>query len=73
MNAPPLTRRQVVILRYLADGKTEREIAPLVALSYSRTRHDLAAARNSLGARTATQAVATALTRGLLRRQPNER
>ena len=62
----PLSDREMQILLHLADGKSNGEIGALLFLAPDTVRTYVRRAINKLGARTRTQAVATALRRGLI-------
>jgi DNA-binding NarL/FixJ family response regulator len=64
--AAPVTERSLQVLGSLADGLHDREIAILLGISTSSVRKHIASAQARLGARTRTQAVATAARVGLL-------
>jgi DNA-binding NarL/FixJ family response regulator len=62
----PVTERSLEVLGSLADGLHDREIASRLGISTSAVRKHIASAQARLGARTRTQAVATAARTGLL-------
>jgi DNA-binding NarL/FixJ family response regulator len=62
----PLTERSLEVLRLLAEGLHDHEIALRLGISTSSVRKHIAGAQSRLGARTRTQAVATAARGGLL-------
>jgi DNA-binding NarL/FixJ family response regulator len=64
--AAPVTERSLEVLGSLADGLHDHEIAVLLGISTSSVRKHIASAQTRLGARTRTQAVATAARVGLL-------
>jgi DNA-binding NarL/FixJ family response regulator len=64
--AAPVTERSLEVLGSLADGLHDNEIATLLGISTSSVRKHIASAQSRLGARTRTQAVATAARAGLL-------
>lgn len=61
-----LTRREVECLKWAADGKSEWEIAQILGVSEHTVDRHMANARRKLGARTRTQAIATAMRLGLM-------
>lgn len=61
-----LTARCLEVLRLLAAGLHDREIADRLGISTSSVRKHICGAEERLGARTRTQAVAVAVQRGLL-------
>ena len=62
----PVTERSLEVLGSLADGLHDHEIATRLGISTSSVRKHIASAQARLGARTRTQAVATAARAGLL-------
>jgi two-component system NarL family response regulator len=62
----PLSEDELACLRLLAAGKTYLEIAPLLQWPESRVRDCLRRTRQKLGARNQTDAVVTALRRGIV-------
>jgi two-component system NarL family response regulator len=64
--AVPLTEDELACLRLLAAGKTYPEIAPLLQRPQSQVRDCLRRTRQKLGARNQTDAVVTALRRGIV-------
>ena len=62
----PLTEDELACLRLLAAGKTSLEIAPLLQWPESYGRDCLRRTRQKLGARNQTDAVVTALRRGIV-------
>lgn len=64
---PPLSRRQAEVLELVADGLTNRQVAEVLGISVETVKTHLRWAHIQLGSRTRTQAVAIALTRGLIR------
>jgi DNA-binding CsgD family transcriptional regulator len=62
----PLTGRERECLLWAASGKTAWETAMILTISESAVKKHLASAADKLGARTRTQAVATALQRGII-------
>lgn len=65
-DAPALTERERDCLAFVADGRTDWEIAALLGISESTTRFHLNNARRKLGAVNRAQAVARLAARGLL-------
>ncbi len=68
--AEPLTAREREVLRHLAAGRTNREIASAMAFSVSTVRAATMAIYRKLAANGRTAAVARALQLGLLERVP---
>ncbi|MEM9912091.1 MAG: helix-turn-helix transcriptional regulator [Pseudomonadota bacterium] len=64
---PMITNRESKILIQLAKGMTPQEIAEEEGRALPTIRHQIASARNRLGARSAAHAVALALQLGLIR------
>ena len=68
--APPqpagLSEREAEVLRLLAEGLSDRQIAARLAVSEHTARYHATSIRNKLGADTRAQAVALAAQRGLL-------
>jgi DNA-binding NarL/FixJ family response regulator len=62
----PLTARELDVLRLLADGLRHEEIGLRLGIGSETVRTHLRKASDRLGAATRTQAVATALRRGLI-------
>jgi DNA-binding NarL/FixJ family response regulator len=62
----PLTEDELACLRLLAAGKTCPEIAPLLQWPECQVRDCLRRTRQKLGAKTPTEAVVTALRRGMV-------
>jgi DNA-binding NarL/FixJ family response regulator len=63
---PELTRREAEVLALLADGLSHQQIGQELSISAETVRTHVRKACERLDARTRTQAVATALRRGLL-------
>lgn len=61
-----LTPREIEVLRWIADGLTGPQIAERTGLSRSTVNTHVEHAREKLGARTRTEAVARAVRQGLL-------
>ena len=61
-----MTARQREVLKWVADGKTIKDIAQIMALSPATIEKHLRLARRSLGANTTSQAVQKALVRNIL-------
>jgi DNA-binding NarL/FixJ family response regulator len=66
MHEPIVTARCLQVLRSLADGLHDHEIADRLGISTSSVRKHIFTAQERLRARTRTQAVATAARRGFL-------
>jgi len=62
-----LTARQFVVLTYLADGYTDKELANLLGISAPTARHHVNAIIVRMGANNRTHAVALAYQRKLLK------
>lgn len=56
-DAPPLTTRQLEILRLLSNGRSTKEIAADLGLSVHTVRHHIQAIRTRLGAKSRVQAL----------------
>ncbi len=65
-NGPGLTQRETEVLSLLADGLSHEQIGKELSISAETVRTHVRKACERLSARTRTQAVATALRRGLL-------
>jgi DNA-binding NarL/FixJ family response regulator len=65
-DGPALTQREREVLALLADGLSHQQIGKKLSISSETVRTHVRKACERLGARTRTQAVATALRRGLL-------
>lgn len=63
----PLTDRQIEVVRLLADGVTQAEIAQRLYLGLTTVKTHLAHAHQRAGTRSAAHLVATALRRGWIR------
>ncbi len=72
MPAPPavLSRRQTQVLRHLANGDRNKEIARHMGISSLTVRSHVAKIMAALDVHNRTQAVVTAITRGLLQTKP---
>lgn len=66
LTQPALTVRETEVLQWLAQGLSNKHIARHLALAEGTVKTHVKAILAKLGADTRTQAVATALTRGLL-------
>jgi DNA-binding NarL/FixJ family response regulator len=62
---PTLTRREVEILRLLADGRTSGEVAKVLWLTEQTVKYHLARAYKKLGVRTRAEALAWARRAGI--------
>ncbi|MGD9895326.1 MAG: LuxR C-terminal-related transcriptional regulator, partial [Dehalococcoidia bacterium] len=62
----PLSPRERAVLRLVADGLSNKEIADRLSVSERTAKHHVTALFNKLGVTTRAQAVATAAERGLL-------
>jgi DNA-binding CsgD family transcriptional regulator len=62
----PLTPREGEVLRWVAHGKTSREIANILGISPGTVRIHNERIRTKLDVRTRAQAVATGLSMGIL-------
>jgi DNA-binding CsgD family transcriptional regulator len=63
---PAVTERCLEVLRSLADGLHDEEIADRLEISTSSVRKHIASAQERLGARTRTQVVAIVAASGLV-------
>jgi two-component system, NarL family, nitrate/nitrite response regulator NarL len=63
---PPLSRRELEVLHYVADGRTAAEIAAELIVSPSTVRTHVRRACDKLGVNDRSAAVATCMRRGLL-------
>ncbi len=61
----PLTPRELECLRWVADGRTDREVGDILSISATTVKFHLNHARAKLGARTRAQAVARLVQYGL--------
>jgi DNA-binding CsgD family transcriptional regulator len=62
----PLTSRELDVLRLLAAGRTDKEIAACLRLSLHTVAHLVASARRKLGADSRAHAVAIGVREGLI-------
>lgn len=67
---PRLTRRQLDVLRLLADGLTTKEIATRPTLTENTVENHVRAVLRKLGARTRLEAVVRALRLGVIAPEP---
>jgi two-component system, NarL family, response regulator len=67
IGAPALTARELEVLKLVADGRSNREIATLLFITEGTVKSHLSAMLGKLDASDRTQAVTIALKRGLLR------
>ena len=65
-----LTEREVTVLRYLGEGRSNREIAVFLSLSEQTIKNALSALYQKLGVGNRTEAVIAAMHRGLITRRP---
>jgi two-component system, NarL family, response regulator len=65
-STPTLTRRECQVLAQLAHGASTSEAAQHLVLSPATVKHHLSAVHRKLGARSRTEAVMMAVTRGLI-------
>jgi DNA-binding CsgD family transcriptional regulator/tetratricopeptide (TPR) repeat protein len=65
-----LTARQLEVVRLVAQGKTDKEIAAARGISFSRARNAVAEIRAVLGVRSRTELATVAAARGLLSSPP---
>ncbi|HET8784137.1 MAG TPA: hypothetical protein VFM38_00765 [Candidatus Limnocylindrales bacterium] len=61
-----MTELELVVLRLMADGRTERQVGFELHYSHAWAHKTIAALRRKLGARNAPHAVALAFERGLI-------
>ena len=66
MTRTALTKRELEVLRLLADGLRQEEIGRRLGIGPETVRTHVRKASGRLGAATRTQAVATALRQGLI-------
>lgn len=67
IGAPSLTAREIEVLRLVADGKSNKEIAALLSVTEGTIKSHMASVLQKLDAADRTQAVTVALRRGILR------
>ena len=67
IGASPLTAREMEVLKLVADGKSNKEIATVLSITEGTVKSHLSTVLGRLDARDRTQAVTIALKRGLLR------
>jgi DNA-binding NarL/FixJ family response regulator len=67
MAGPPLSEREVEVLRLVAAGKTNKEIASALFIAEGTVKTHLNTIHEKLGVRDRTEAVMVALRRGMLR------
>ncbi len=65
--APRLTRREQTILELLGDGKRNKEISGVLAISERTVKFHVSGLLAKLGANNRTQAVRLGVRRGLIR------
>lgn len=63
---PKLTHRELEVLRWVKDGKTNAEVGEVMKLSSKTVEYHLLRAMKKLSAPTRTRAVAEALSRGMI-------
>jgi DNA-binding CsgD family transcriptional regulator len=61
-----LTRRELEVLRLLAEGRTDREVAAALGVSHRTATTHVTGIFNKLGVTTRTAAVAQAIRAGLV-------
>jgi DNA-binding NarL/FixJ family response regulator len=66
MAGPPLTEREVEVLRLVAAGKTNKEIATALFIAEGTVKTHLNSIHEKLGVRDRTEAVMVAVRRGIL-------
>ena len=64
MNTQSLSERQTEILLWLAEGKTQREIAIMLGITFQAVEYNLRKAKEKLQAETTTEAVVLCWARG---------
>jgi len=67
ISAPTLTPREIAVLELVAEGKSNKEIAASLSITEGTVKSHLSALLGKLDASDRTQAVTTALKRGLIR------
>lgn len=63
---PNLSTRELEILKWAADGKSQHDIGDILSISHRTVEVHLRSARDKLGALTTTQAVGRAVGLGLI-------
>ncbi len=63
-----LSKRQAEVLLWMAEGKTQREIAILLGITHQAVEYNLRKAKEKLQAETATEAVVLCWARGNMRK-----
>jgi DNA-binding NarL/FixJ family response regulator len=66
MAGPPLSEREVEVLRLVAAGKTNKEIASALFIAEGTVKTHLNSIHGKLGVRDRTEAVMVAVRRGIL-------
>ena len=67
LDSDALTVRQAEIILWLAEGKTQREIALLLSVTFQAVEYNLRRVKSRLGAETATEAVVLCWTQGWMK------
>lgn len=67
MAGGPLSPREIEVLRWIAEGKSNKEIAALLFISEGTVKTHVLSIHEKLGAGDRTEAVVTAIKRGILR------
>lgn len=70
LHAPELTPRELQVLELVCDGRANKEIAAVLALSVNTVRNHVAHVLEKLGARSKLEAVSLASAAGLVHRGP---
>ena len=73
ISQPTLTGREQEVLERISTGKTNREIASEMELSAKTVTMYVSHILQKLGAKTRTEAVMAALSRGLITRSPGDK
>ena len=63
----PLTERQASVLLWLAEGKTQREIAQILSVTYQAIEYHLRCLKKKLRANTPAEALAVCFVAGMIR------
>ena len=67
MAGGPLSTRELEVLKWIAEGKSNKEIATLLFISEGTVKTHVLSIHEKLGVRDRTEAVVTAIKRGILR------